>query len=282
MASHSFISSCTTGTLSLGEVTSITKSGQTRTNRSRSAPTTVVSHSADTLSASSRLFREPDGILHLVPLLTELLHCPPTAWFAAAIQAPGGVLLEAHEHYPKQTFRNRALILTAQGVKPLTVPVRGGASQVKKLATEIEIDYAHRWVLPYWRTLQTAYNRTPYFLYYADPLRAVLESRPVTLWSLNETLLRLLLGWTAPSLPVQRTESWQKVAPPEVLDRRDFYAPGAPPDRMRVPFYAQAFGSGFVAGLSVLDVLFALGPGTGAFLRAAAVPDPPLAPAAAA
>ena len=39
-------------------------------------------------------------------------------------QTPGGILLEAWEHYPKQTFRNRALILTAQGAKPLTVPVR--------------------------------------------------------------------------------------------------------------------------------------------------------------
>ena len=58
-------------------------------------------------------------------LLIELLHCPPIAWFADAIQAPGGLLLEAHEHYPKQTFRNRALILTTQGVKPLTTSISG-------------------------------------------------------------------------------------------------------------------------------------------------------------
>ena len=215
-------------------------------------------------------------------LLTELLHLPPIAWFAVAVRAPGGILLEAHEHYPKQTFRNRALILTAQGVKPLTVPVRGGASQTKKLATEIEIDYAHRWVLPYWRTLQTAYNRTPYFLYYADPLRAALDARPATLWELNEALLRRLLGWIAPRVAVQHTEAWQRVAPLNVLDRRNFYVPGGPPDRMFGPPYPQAFGSGFVSGLSILDLLFALGPGTGAFLRAAAVPEPPLAPAVAA
>ena len=150
-----------------------------------------------------------------MPLLTELLHCPPIAWFADAIQAPGGILLEAHEHYPKQTFRNRALILTAQGVKPLTVPVRGGASQTKKLATEIEIDYAHRWALPYWRTLQTAYNRTPYFLYYADPLRAVLDAEARYLWELNEAVAELLLGWIAPGLPVaaHRTVAADGAAP---------------------------------------------------------------------
>ncbi|MBC7449246.1 MAG: WbqC family protein [Hymenobacteraceae bacterium] len=215
-------------------------------------------------------------------LLTELPHLPPIAWFAAAIQSPGGILLEAHEHYPKQTFRNRALILTAQGVKPLTVPVRGGASQTKKLATEIEIDYAHRWVLPYWRTLQTAYNRTPYFLYYADPLRAALESRPATLWELNERLLRQLLAWIAPAVALQLTQSWQKNVLPDVRDQRNYYVPGGPPDRMYARPYAQAFGSGFVAGLSILDLLFALGPGTGAFLRTAAAPESPLAPAAAA
>lgn len=202
-------------------------------------------------------------------MLTPLLHLPPTDWFADALQSPGGILLEAHEHYPKQTLRNRALILTAQGVKPLTVPVRGGASQTKKLATEIEIDYQHRWVLPYWRTLQTAYNRTPYFLYYADPLRAALEEKPATLWALNEKLLRLLLGWVAPALPVTTTTEWHRTAPPGVLDRRNWYAPGSPPDRMYTPPYPQAFGSGFVAGLSILDLLFALGPGSGAYLRSA-------------
>ncbi len=202
-------------------------------------------------------------------LLTDLLHCPPAAWFATALAAPGGVLLEAHEHYPKQTFRNRALILTAQGPKPLTVPVKGGGSQQKKRVTEIEIDYAHRWVLPYWRTLQTAYNRSPYFMYYADALHDELMRRPPTLWELNLGLLHRLLGWLAPALPVSLTDAWQPTPPAHHLDRRNWYFPGAPPDRMRVPPYPQGFGAGFENGLSVLDVLFALGPGTGAFLRAA-------------
>jgi hypothetical protein len=205
-----------------------------------------------------------------VILLTELLHCPPAAWFRDALAASGGVLLEAHEHYPKQTLRNRALILTAQGPKPLTVPVRAGASQQKKRATEIEIDYAHRWVLPYWRTLQTAYNRTPYFLYYADALHDDLFRRPATLWELNETLLRRLFGWIAPATPLQLTTEWQRTPPPSVLDRRNAYAPGALPDIMRVPPYPQTFGAGFENGLSVLDLLFTLGPNTGAFLRSAA------------
>ena len=44
---------------------------------------------------------------------------------------------------------------------------------------------------------------------------------------------------------------------------------------MYTPPYPQAFGSGFVAGLSILDLLFALGPGTGAYLRAARRPRIP-------
>lgn len=204
-----------------------------------------------------------------MPLLSELHYCPSAAWFAAAL-ASGGVLLESHEHYQKQTFRNRALVLTAQGVKPLTVPVRGGASQDKKLTAAIEIDYSHEWILPHWRTLQTAYNRSPYFLYYGDALRAALYSRPATLWEFNTGLLKLLMGWLAPALPVTTTESWQNIYPPGVLDCRNYYSPRAAPDRMRVPPYPQAFGSAFVGGLSVLDLLFALGPGTAAFLRTAA------------
>ncbi|MBC7447733.1 MAG: WbqC family protein [Hymenobacteraceae bacterium] len=215
-----------------------------------------------------------------MPLLTELHFCPPAAWFAAALTAPGGVLLERHEHYQKQTFRNRALILTAQGPKPLTVPVRGGASQHKQRADEILIDTSHDWARPHCRTLQSAYNRTPYFLYYADPLLALLLAPPPTLYALNRCILDLLLGWLAPALPVAETNSWQAgYTGREVLDRRQFYTPDAPPDRMRVSPYPQAFGAGFVSGLSILDVLFALGPGTAAFLRATAAPSVVSAPA---
>lgn len=209
-----------------------------------------------------------------MPLLTELHYLPSAAWFAAALGA-GGSVIEAHEHYQKQTFRNRALILTAQGAKVLTVPVRGGASQEKKLVTAIEIDYSHEWILPHWRTLQTAYNRSPYFLYYADGLHQALSRRPTTLWELNISLLELLRRWIAPDLPVAFTESWQPTYPPPVRDCRNYFSPGAAPDRMRVPPYPQAFGSAFVGGLSVLDLLFALGPGTATFLRTAAAEPPP-------
>lgn len=206
-----------------------------------------------------------------VLLLTELHYLPPAAWFVAALAAPGGVLLERHEHYQKQTFRNRALVLTAQGPKALTVPVRGGGSQVKQRIDEIRIDYSHNWMLPHWRTLQSAYNRTPYFLYYADALHALLVSRPATLYELNQGLLELVCSWLAPRLPVAYTEAWYPhYDPARVLDRRNFFHPDAPPDRMRVPAYQQAFGNTFANGLSVLDALFALGPGTAAWLRAAA------------
>lgn len=210
-------------------------------------------------------------------LLSELHYFPPAAWFAEALAADE-LLLERHEHYQKQTFRNRALILTAQGVKALTVPVLGGASQTKQRADEIRIDYSHQWVLPHWRTLQTAYNRSPYFLFYADELRAALWQKPATLYELNLTLLRLLLHWLRPGLPVAFTAAWQPHYDPyAVLDRRSYYSPDAAPDRMRVPAYPQAFGLAFVNGLSILDTLFALGPGTAAFLRqTASRATPPL------
>lgn len=58
-------------------------------------------------------------------ILFESQYNPPAAFFAELLGAEA-LYLEAHDNYRKQTYRNRCLILTAQGVQPLTVPVIDG------------------------------------------------------------------------------------------------------------------------------------------------------------
>jgi hypothetical protein len=114
-----------------------------------------------------------------VILLTEIQYHPPAALFAELLRADG-ILLEAHEHYRKQTYRNRCLIRTAQGVQPLTVPVIDGNRAEKVTAAAIEIDYRQNWIHRHWRTLQTAYGNSPYFEYYADYLHDIYVGKPAS------------------------------------------------------------------------------------------------------
>ncbi|MBG8552214.1 WbqC family protein [Hymenobacter guriensis] len=205
-----------------------------------------------------------------MPVLFELQYNPPAAFFA---ELPGNdvLLLERHEHYHKQTYRNRCLILTAQGVQPLTVPVVDGNRSEKVLISALEIDYRQNWVHRHWRTLQTAYGSSPYFAYYADYLHDIYVQKIPLLFDLNLALLHLQLRCLRLRIPVEFTAAYHPTySPTAVRDRRDWLTPKAPispePDRTSVRPYPQTFGAPFVSGLSILDLLFMQGPAAGSFL----------------
>lgn len=205
-----------------------------------------------------------------MPVLFELQYNPPTAFFAELV-GKDALWLERHEHYRKQTYRNRCLILTAQGVKPLTVPVVDGNRSEKVGISALEIDYRQNWVHQHWRTLQTAYGGSPYFEYYADYLHDIYVQKPALLFDLNLALLTFYLRCLRLRIPVEFTTEYHPVyAPHTVRDRRDWLSPKDPitpePDRTSVRAYAQTFGVQFVPGLSILDLLFMQGPAAGSFL----------------
>ena len=211
-------------------------------------------------------------------VLFESQYNPPAAFFAHLLGAEA-LWLEAQEHYRKQTYRNRCLILTGQGVRPLTVPVVDGNRREKVKTSELEIDYRQNWVHRHWRTLQTAYGGTPYFEYYADYLHDIYARKPRLLFELNRALLQFYLRCLRLRLPIELTTAYLPPRPGafipspthEILqDCRDYLTPkassGAEPDRKSVRPYAQTFGKDFAPGLSILDLLFMQGPAAGSFL----------------
>lgn len=207
-------------------------------------------------------------------VLSETQYNPPIAFFGLLIGAEK-LVLEAHEHYRKQTYRNRCLILTAQGVQALTVPVVDGNRSEKVKSSEIEIDYRQNWVHRHWRTLQTAYGSSPYFEYYADYLHDIYRQKHHLLFEFNVSLLHFYLKCLRLRLPIEFTTEYQPattsiLAHSPVQDRRDWLTPkpaaAAQPDSTSARPYAQSFGKDFVPGLSILDLLFMQGPAAGSFL----------------
>ncbi|MET4106823.1 WbqC family protein [Hymenobacter sp. UYP22] len=202
-------------------------------------------------------------------VLFESQYNPPTAFFSALLGADA-LWLETQDHYHKQTYRNRCLILTAQGVQALTVPVIDGNRSEKVLTSAIEIDYRQNWVHRHWRTLQTAYGGTPYFEYYADYLHDIYAQKLPHLFELNTALLHFYFRCLRLRLPIHLTTEYLPPAttPTLLLDRRDWLTPkaAAEPDRTSGQPYTQSFGKDFVPGLSILDLLFMQGPAAGSFL----------------
>jgi hypothetical protein len=122
------------------------------------------------------------------------------------------VTIEQMESFEKQTFRNRCLIkvqsdnvqCTKDNLIRLTVPVK--KVEHKQLTKDIEISYQTRWQHQHWITLVSAYQHTPYFMYFADYLRPFYEKEYKWLLDLNDEMnatLVSLLRRQRPATPVR-------------------------------------------------------------------------------
>ena len=168
------------------------------------------------------------------------------------------VYLEQYAHYVKQTYRNRCQILTANGVMNLTIPV-DKVSGEKMLDKDVRISDTS-WQRVHWAAIESAYNNSPFFLYYSDDIKPLYEKKFNFLLdfnlSLQEVLVSLLglntkLTLTSEYLDTNELDYREKLSPKYKGERAEFAA---------VPYY-QVFKEkfGFVENLSVYDLLFNMG-----------------------
>jgi hypothetical protein len=188
-----------------------------------------------------------------LPLLTSTAYFPPAHWFIGARDA-GAWEVEGHENYQKGGWRNRCQIAGPNGIQLLSVPLEKGKHQRKPI-TEVRISYRNDWWREHEQSIRTAYGRSPYYEYYAEEIFAIPRAQPETLWELNQALtatVTRLLQW--PVLP-SVTEGFIYPSSTSYLRPVDI------PDALAA--YPQVFTDrfGYLGGLSVLDVLFCLGPG---------------------
>ena len=232
-------------------------------------------------------------------VLLSTTYFGPVAWYKVLHRADT-VFMEAHENYHKQTFRNRCTIGSEAGPLSLTVPVSepavpclsgisgkagNSASPRDRRITSVLVSDHGNWRHLHWQALCSAYRDTPFFPYYADDLRPFFERRDwPTLWQLNEAtrdVVCQLLGIHPHIVPTQRFDAPLTPQPDGILDLRDSFGPKQacpikcanddvlPQAQQRLlaewaeerPYW-QPFlqRHGFISGLSILDLLFCMGP----------------------
>lgn len=163
----------------------------------------------------------------------------------SALCHSGEALLEVCDHYTKQTFRNRCLIDSPQGALSLIIPVvkPDGRQQMR----DIRISDHGNWRHQHWNALQSSYRQSPFFEYYADDFAPFYEKRWDFLADFNEALMQTVCSLIDMDVTVRRTETYQ----------------GEPswPQNHVGPYY-QVFASrhGFLEDLSIVDLLFNMGP----------------------
>ena len=189
--------------------------------------------------------------------MTIDLQCLPSLEYFCALLKHDTIMVESHEYFEKQSYRNRCKILTTNKVDVLTVPVKNGNTKI--LIKDLRIDYHQDWTRRHWGAIHSAYGKSPFFEFYADYFKILLEKKPDFLFDFNLDLLTICLKLLRLEKTIIFTENYEKdvkndfrgqIHPKKTYQENQLYQPVK---------YRQNFGNEFEPNLSILDLLFCQG-----------------------
>lgn len=194
-------------------------------------------------------------------MLLSIAYAPPIQFFSKLLT--GAVYIEAHEHFIKQTYRNRCHILSPDGVIPLVIPVEQGASHQCPIR-EVRLSDHDHWRSRHWQALKSYYSTSPFYEYYAPDLEPLYRESFCFLFDFNWALLNRLIELMHLKVDLRLTTEYQEK---DAQDFRTIIRPKQSPVdltfKSEISYY-QLFGqqekNSFYPNLSIYDLLFNMGP----------------------
>ena len=192
-------------------------------------------------------------------VLLPIAYLGPISYFAIILKAEE-VHIESKEHFVKQSIRNRCSILGANGKQTLTIPKQRKSSD-KKIIAEIHISNKDKWQKSHWKSIVSAYNSSPFFDYYKDELEYFYNSTFNNLFDFNLNLTHKILQLLQEERELKISTQFQ--ANFSGIDFRNHTFNTEKENK-----YEQVFNekNDFIPHLSILDLLFNLGPETEEYL----------------
>jgi len=192
--------------------------------------------------------------------LLSTAYLAPIEYYAILLQHPD-CSIELHEHFVKQSIRNRCDIYGANGKLQLTVPKQRKGSD-KTIIKEIQISYKQNWQKEHWNAIVSSYNSSPYFEYYKDEFLPFFEKEEILLIDFNNKLQAVILKLLQERKNIKTTSEYLRQG--NFLDLRNHNWNLGKQEK-----YDQVFMEkhGFIPDLSIIDLLFNLGPESSAYLH---------------